>query len=576
MTYSIPTKAITDALNGPGQIEKMARSGAFEDFDLDLITPILEEAGKLASEIIQPTNAVGHQQGAQFTENGVEVPKEFKAAYDAFREGGWTALSAPTEYGGQGLPHLLGVTVMEMIQSSNISFCLCPMLTLGAIDAIYAHGTEAQKRLYLPKMISGEWTGAMALTEAQAGSDVGALKTKAVPNSDGSYAISGQKIYITWGDHNLTENIIHLVLARLPDAPDGPKGISLFALSKFNLDDDGQLKDRNSFKCIGLEQKMGIHASPTCVMEYDNATGYLIGEPNNGLAAMFTMMNDARLQVGVQGIGASEAAFQVARAYAADRVQFGKSIDRMPDVQRNLARARAITQAARSIAYATASAGDFAKHSDNDAAGAAAKARQDLLTPIAKAWCTDRGVEITSLAVQVHGGMGFMNETLACQLYQDVRIAPIYEGTNGIQANDLVGRKVARDGGEAMAAMIAEIRETVDAARACELPGMGNIAEALAGGVKTLSEATQWVLDTSAIDASKVEAGASAYLALAGNVIGGHFLTQIAVNTKDPENIALAGFYAQDVLAPSLASLSTIVNAAEELSVNAELLIGTV
>ncbi len=427
--------------------------------------------------MLAPLNPIGHKTGAKLTDAGVVAAPGLSDAYRQFVEGGWMGLAFPEAFGGQGLPKPLALAVFEMIHGANMAFGLCPLLSFGAIEALLAHGSEELQQTYLPKLISGEWTGAMNLTEPQAGSDVGALVTKAVPNGDGSYAITGQKIFITWGDHDMTPNIIQLVLARLPDAPAGSKGISLFVAPKFFVNADGSLGERNSFKCIGLEHKMGIHASPTCVMEYSGAKGWLVGEPNKGLAAMFTMMNSARLNVGLEGVAVGEAALQAGVAYAQDRkqgaapgVQGSAPIIHHPDVQRMLATMASGVQAARAICYACGAAADLAEHHPDEAVRKANKAREDLLTPLAKAWSTDRSIEVTNLGVQIHGGMGFMSETAAAQYYLDARITPIYEGTNGIQAMDLVGRKLSGDGGAAMAAMLADVRATAREARATNQP----------------------------------------------------------------------------------------------------------
>ncbi|HRK69884.1 MAG TPA: acyl-CoA dehydrogenase, partial [Hyphomonas sp.] len=517
-------------------IGKLAGLPGHEAYDPDLIAPILEEAAKLARDILAPLNQTGDSQGARLQDGGVIAANGFREAYAAFRDGGWMGLAAPEEWGGQGLPRALALGVMEMFHAANMAFGLCPMLSYGAIEALLAHGTPEQQKTYLPKLVSGDWTGTMNLTEPQAGSDVGALVTKAVPNADGSYAITGQKIFITWGDHDLTENIIHLVLARLPDAPAGSRGISLFIVPKFLVNADGTLGVRNPVRCIGLEKKMGIHASPTCVMEYSGASGWLIGEANKGLACMFTMMNSARLNVGLEGVAVGEAAYQAAFAYAQERKQ-GKvegvsgpaPILHHADIRRTLITMRARVAAARAICYATGVAADLANASKNPSERKSAKAREDLLTPIAKAWSTDVGVDVASMGVQVHGGMGFMNETLAAQLYRDARIAPIYEGTNGIQAIDLVGRKLALTGGASMRDMITEIDETVRLARSTNDPQFVQIADRLWAASKALGEATDWMLARlKAEEQDKALPGATAYLALAGEVIGGHFLARAA------------------------------------------------
>ena len=478
MAYEAPIQDMAFALQSVSGLPKLEGLPGFESYDPDLIAPILDEAAKLARDVLAPLNQPGDAAGAVLTEDGVKAAPGFAEAYAQFREGGWMGLSAPEEWGGQGLPKTLALAVMEMVHSANMAFGLCPMLSFGAIEALLAHGTDAQKQTYLPNLVAGNWTGTMNLTEPQAGSDVGALKTKAVPNDDGSYAISGQKIFITWGDHDIAENIIHLVLARLPDAPAGSRGVSLFLVPKFLVGEDGSLGERNSLKCIGLEKKIGIHASPTCVMEYDGATGWLIGEANKGLACMFTMMNSARLNVGLEGVAVGEAAYQAAFEYAQERKQ-GKApgvdgpapILHHADVRRTLTTMRARVAAARAICYACGVAADLADAATDEQARHAAKLREDLLTPIAKAWSTDMGVDVASLGLQIHGGMGFMNETLAAQLYRDSRIAPIYEGTNGIQAIDLVGRKLSGTNGESMRLILGDIDATIREARATNAAG---------------------------------------------------------------------------------------------------------
>ncbi len=433
--------------------------------DNDLVGAIVEGAGAFAAGEFAPLNRIGDEVGAKWSEEGVTLPAGFKEAYRAYVEGGWGTLAGPEAHGGQGLPLCLATVVMEDLGSANMGFSLVMMLTPGAVEALKHHGAPELQTEWLPKLITGEWTGTMNLTEPQAGSDVGALKTRAVPNGDPStgsgqaatYRITGQKIFITFGEHDLTDNIVHLVLARLPDAPAGTRGISLFLVPKILPDGT-----KNDLRCVSIEHKMGIHASPTCVMAYGDqggATGWLIGEENKGMAAMFTMMNNARLNVGLQGVSIAERATQQAVAYARERVQGSREgrparIIEFPDVRRMLLRMKALTQAARALAYYTAGQTDRAERGD-----AAARARADLLTPLVKAYGTDIGCEVTSLGVQVHGGMGYIEETGAAQHYRDARISPIYEGTNGIQAADLVGRKLSMDGGAALTALIADIRD---------------------------------------------------------------------------------------------------------------------
>ncbi|QYI99690.1 acyl-CoA dehydrogenase [Thalassovita mediterranea] len=586
MSYRAPVEDMAFALRQLAGIGRLA-GAHFEAFDDELIDPILEEAGKLASDVLAPLNQPGDEQGAQLTGDGVVAPHGFAEAYRQFAEGGWMGLAAPVEWGGQGLPRTLSNAVLEMLHGSNMSFGLCPMLSAGAIEALLAHGGEAEKKKYLPKLISGEWTGTMNLTEPQAGSDVGALKTKAVPQEDGSYKISGQKIYITWGDHDMTDNIIHLVLARLPDAPEGSRGISLFVVPKVLVNEDGSLGERNAVQCIGLEKKIGIHASPTCVMEYDGATGWLVGEENKGLACMFTMMNAARLNVGLEGVGVSEAAYQTAYAYANERKQ-GKvdgvdgpaPILHHADIRRTLTTMRAHTMAARAICYACGVAADLSDAAEDEATREAARLREELLTPIAKAWSTDTGVEMASLGVQIHGGMGFMNETLAAQLYRDARIAPIYEGTNGIQAIDLVGRKLSMAGGRAMSDMIDEVRETARAARETNDPQLGHIADRLVAAADALGEATDWMKAAMKDEREKGLSGATAYLELAGDVIGGHFLTKGALSARADNSAlrgrmtALAGFFAETSLAEAPGRVSGITRGGDSFLAESEALFG--
>jgi alkylation response protein AidB-like acyl-CoA dehydrogenase len=530
MPYAAPIGDMRFALEACADIWSLR--DRFPDLDADLLAAILDGAGALAAETLAPVNRSGDRAGVSLANDEVRTPAGFAEAYEAFRQGGWQGLAADPAYGGQGLPRALAIAVMETAHAANMSFGLLPMLTLGAIEALEQHGTPEQKARYLQKLVSGEWTGTMNLTEPQAGSDLGALSTKATPQADGSYAITGQKIFITWGEHDLAPNIVHLVLARVEGAPAGSKGISLFVAPK--VLEDGT---RNRVRCIGLEEKMGIHASPTCTMAYEGAKGWLVGEENRGLAAMFTMMNSARLNVGVEGVGVAEAAYQKALAYAKERRQGGAVIVQHPDVRRMLMTMRAKTQAGRAICYACAVAADR-----GDAA------MEDLLTPIAKAWCTDLAVEAASLGVQVHGGMGYVEEGGAAQFYRDARIAPIYEGTNGIQAIDLYGRKLLRDRGEAMERLIDEAL-AAGAARN-DLAGA-----ALVNAASSLREATDYMLSAAREDAL---AGASAYLALAGDVAGGMLVARglsrasehfSITGAERSEQARLFEFYAQTVLA---------------------------
>lgn len=587
MAYTPPVSDIAFALSHLAGLSDFEGHAAFESYEPDLIEPILDEAGKLARDVLAPLNQSGDKAGAVLTDAGVASAPGFAEAYKTFREGGWMGLSAPEEWGGQGLPKVLGLAVMEMFHGANMAFALCPMLSFGAIEALLAHGTDEQKAMYLPKLVSAEWTGTMNLTEPQAGSDVGALKTKAVPNGDGSYAISGQKIYITWGDHDVADNIIHLVLARVPDAPEGSRGVSLFIVPKRIVNPDGSLGDENGVKCIGLEEKVGIHASPTCVMEYDNAKGWLIGAENKGLACMFTMMNSARLNVGLEGVGVGEAAWQTAFEYAQERKQ-GKAegvsgaapILHHADVRRMLTTMRAKVMAARAICYATGVAADMAEVGETEDIRDQAKLREELLTPIAKAWSTDMGVDVASLGVQVHGGMGFMNETLAAQLYRDARILPIYEGTNGIQAIDLAGRKLSMADGAAMTSMLADIEQTARAARETNDPNLVQIADRLITAKQALADATDWMTRMMKEDRDVALAGATAYLALAGDVIGGHFLTKGAVEARAEGGpmrgrmTALAGFFAETSLSAAPGAVASITQGGQAMLAESEALFG--
>lgn len=432
---------------------------AHDDIDRETAESVLDEAAKLAKDVLAPINLSGDQQGAKLTDGAVKTADGFKEAYQTYCDGGWNAVPFDPEYGGQGLPWALAFPIQEMWQGANMSFGLCPLLNQGAVEAIISHGSDEQKEYYLPKLISGEWTGTMNLTESQAGSDLGLVRSKAEPQGDGSYKISGQKIYITYGEHDLSENIIHLVLARTPDAPDDVKGISLFIVPK--ILEDGS---RNDVNCIGLEHKLGIHASPTCTMEFDGATGYLVGDENCGLKYMFTMMNNARFSVGLQGVAIAERSMQQAWAYAKDRKQgkaFGGaervSIDNHPDVKRMMMDMLAHVTAGRLMTYGAAIELDKAALGDKEA-----RARADFLTPIVKAWCTDMSLAVTSNGIQVHGGMGFIEETGAAQHYRDARILPIYEGTNGIQAADLSFRKLLRDEGAVAKVILKDLKSSVD------------------------------------------------------------------------------------------------------------------
>lgn len=576
MPYTAPVEDIRFSLEDVVAMDGLKTTGAFDELSRDLTAQILEEAGKFTADILGPLNRSGDQEGCTLKDGAVTTPKGFSDAYARMVEGGWQGLAAPAEHGGMGLPRALGVALQEMMQAANMAFGLCPMLTQGGIEALLAHGDEHQNSVYLPKLISGEWSCTMNLTEPQAGSDVGALRTKAEPNGDGSWSITGQKIYITWGEHDCTENVIHTVLARTPDGVPGTKGISLFLVPKFFVNEDGSLGDRNAVKAIGLEEKLGIHGSPTCTMDYAGAKGWLIGEEFDGMKLMFTMMNSARLNVGMQGVGVGHRAYQRALAYAQDRTQ-GRDLDgeypapiiSHPDVRRMLMVMKAKLEAARHICLATAVAADYGLHFELEEDRKAAKWREDLLTPMAKAWGTDLGVEAASLGVQIHGGMGFIEESGAPQQYRDARIAPIYEGTNGIQAMDLVGRKLGQDGGQSARDLIEDMKETL-----AVLPRLysGKPLERFATAIEAVQDATFWLLDRKAAadGAADVLAGADAYLKLMGDVIGGWMLARGALAARaildagegDPAwlegRIALYEVYAANVLGHASSRLAAV------------------
>ncbi len=496
------------------------------------IAAILTEAERFAAEVLAPGMQAADREGAVY-ENGVaRAPKPYHATYQAWMEGGWQGLAAGPAHGGQGLPHAVWSAALEMFSAADMAFMLCPLLSAGAIELLETHATPAQAEQWLPRLVSGEWTGTMCLTEPQAGSDLAQVKTRAEPMGDGKYRLTGQKIFITFGDHDLTENTLHLVLARLPDAPGGTKGISLFAARKVLA--NGQ---RNALRCGGIERKLGIHASPTCVMLFEGAEAELVGEENRGLNAMFAMMNNARLGVAVQGVGQGARALQLAEAYAADRVQMGKPIAQQPDVARMLAEMRATTLAGRLMVLEAAVAGDRARLlGDKDA-----ETRLALLTPIVKSWCTDRGVDNASLGMQVHGGMGFVEDTGAAQVLRDARIAPIYEGTNGIQAIDLVLRKLGRDGGQSMRALLAEVA-AVDAR--------------LLPAATALEQATGWMLGALSRSADEAQASAVPYLEAAGWTLGGWMLARAA--QADARYAPLADFYLARLLPRATARLAEI------------------
>jgi acyl-CoA dehydrogenase len=552
MTYRAPISDIAFALKHAAGMNAALAEGLYGDLDEATVDSVLEEAGRFATDIIAPLNRVGDKFGTPFKDGAVTTPPGWKEAYTTWAAAGWNGLVAPSNWGGQDLPHALNAACVEMWNSASMAFGIGPVLTMAAIDALAAYGSDELKQLYLGKLVSGEWMGTMQLTEPQAGSDVGALRTKAIRADDGSYRITGSKIFITYGEHDLTSNIIHFVLARLPDAPAGTKGISLFLVPKFMLNKDGSLAQRNDVRAHSAEHKMGIHASPTCTMVYgDNggAVGFLIGEEHKGMAAMFTMMNRARLAVGLQGVAIAERALQQAMSYARDRKQSGHAIIDYPDVKRMLLTMRSLTGAARAICYATGVALDRGHRGKSEAERKAASERASLLTPIAKAFSTDIGIEVASLGVQVHGGMGFIEETGAAQHYRDARIAAIYEGTNGIQAIDLVARKVPLAGGNTVRLYLGELRKTVAAVKESNAPGFGETAARLGEAVDSLERATQWLLSQKTSNVTL--AGATPYLRLFGNAAGGCMLAdQGLASLREGDGAArtaLARFFAENI-----------------------------
>ena len=570
MTYQAPARDLAFALKSLGHSELLAR--AYPDLDEATVEAVLEAAAAFADNELAPLNRKGDTEGARYENGRVTAAPGFADAYRLFVEQGWNSLSADPAHGGQGLSKALELAVFEMIHAANMAFGLCPMLTQGAIEAIALHGTERQKRLVLPKLVSGEWTGTMNLTEPQAGTDLAALTTRAEPDGDGGYRLTGTKIFITWGDHDAADNICHLVLARTPDAPPGVKGISLFLATKKMVKDDGSLGNLNDLRAGSIEHKLGIHGSPTCVMLFEGAAAELVGELGQGLPHMFVMMNAARLQVGVQGVAIAERAFQQALTYATERKQ-GRTaweadgtIYGHPDVRRTLMLMKARIEAARGICLVTGVLADIARLAETPEERATAKARQELLTPIAKAWSTDIGVEVASQGVQLHGGMGFMEETGAAQHYRDARIAPIYEGTNAIQAIDLIGRKVRLNGGATMRALCADM--AVTAGTLTDNPDLTRVGERLTTGIAALERATDWLV--SADNAAALTA-ATPYLKLAGEVVGGWILGRqalAAAGSSDPwmqSKGALARLYAGQVLTQASGQADAVVEAEHDL-----------
>jgi alkylation response protein AidB-like acyl-CoA dehydrogenase len=599
--YAAPTRDMQFVIEELVDFKSVAALPGCEEFSPDLIEAILEEAGKFANGVISPLNWPSDQHGAKLQSDTVKTSPGFQEAYAQFVESGWNSLSGNPDFGGQGLPEVLATCVNEMWHAAGMSFALCPMLTAGAIHAIEHHGSQAQKDRYLAKLISGEWTGTMNLTEPQAGSDLAAVAAKAWPlltdhplrptdasDTNPAFCVHGTKIYITHGEHDLAENIIHLVLARLPDAPAGVKGISLFLVPKFLVNDDGSLGQRNDVKCVSLEHKLGIHGSPTAVMSYgekEGAVGYLIGEPNRGLEYMFTMMNHARLNVGLQGVAIAERAYQQAHWYAHDRVQgkvLGHGDEKLPiahhpDIRRMLASMQSRIQAMRALAYEAAAQMDIAARSLDSEQAKAAQTRVDLLIPVVKAWCTEQSIDIASMGIQVHGGMGYVEETGAAQHLRDARITTIYEGTTAIQANDFLGRKILRDGGAEIKKLLEEIKVTACDLEACDNPSAKRLGDALGQGVNGLDQAVDWVLTNGKTDPAGTHLGSVPLVQLAGFVFGGWMMGRAALvsdkNLRNQNNqapfykskMAATGYYASHVLLPSLGLVSAVTAGAQAL-----------
>jgi acyl-CoA dehydrogenase len=570
MTYRVPVADMLFTMDHAAGLAAAIEGGLYAELADGVAEATLEEAAKLAEGVLAPLNRTGDVQGARLEDGVVTTTPGWREAYRQWSEGGWNGVTASERHGGMGLPVLLGVACTEIWTSANMAFALCPLLNFGAVEAVERHASEQLKALYLDKMVSGEWTGTMNLTEPQAGSDLNAVRTRAEPVGDGSYKIFGQKIFITYGEHDLTDNIIHLVLGRLPDAPPGTRGISLFLVPKFLVGADGKPGKRNDVRCTGIEHKLGVHGSPTCTMVFGDeggAIGWLVGQENRGLNCMFTMMNNARLSVGIQGVALAERATQHALAYARERRQ-GRApgangsamspIVAHPDVQRMLMTMKAQTAAARAICYMNAAAIDVAKRESDAAARKHASERAGLLTPLSKAYSTDIGNEVASMGVQVHGGMGFIEETGAAQFMRDIRIGGIYEGTNGIQAIDLVQRKAPLSGGDAVRREIADMRASLMKLREANTPDFGHMHSALSGAVESFARATDYMLETIGANAADALAGATPYLRLFGYARGGTGLAEIAMaahgarvrGETDPAHagrIAVARFFAENI-----------------------------
>jgi acyl-CoA dehydrogenase len=586
-TYEAPLKDMQFVLCELAGLDQVTALPGWQETDKEVVNAILQEASRFASEVLTPLNRVGDQAGVIWKDGNVIMAPGFREAYQSYIDTGWNRLGFEPEYGGQAIPSLVGAAVQEMWKSANLAFSACFQLTQGAIEALLLRGTDDQKRKFLPRMVEGRWTGTMNLTEPQAGSDLAAVRTRAVRQADGTYRIFGQKIFITYGEHDLSENIVHLVLARTPDAPPGVKGISLFVVPKFLVNDDGSLGQRNDAWCLSVEHKLGIHGSPTCVMSYGDqggAVGYLVGEENRGLEYMFIMMNVARLSVGLEGVAIGERAYQQALAYAKTRLQ-GRDISggteavpiiRHPDVRRMLLLMKSLTQAARSLAYVVAGARDLAMRHPDEGYRKRNQAFVDLMTPVVKGWSTETGIEIASLGIQVHGGMGYIEETGAAQHWRDARITTIYEGTTGIQANDLVGRKIIRDQGKTVRAVVDEMRRLEGELRTKQPnAALESIRDGYTRGVDALANAVEYIVANYSVSPKRVMAGAVPFLKLFGIVAGGWQLARgaivsanrLAEGKGDPvfysSKIATARFFAEHVLATAPGLAHTVVRGGE-------------
>ncbi|WP_213769045.1 acyl-CoA dehydrogenase [Caballeronia sp. dw_19] len=582
MSYRAPVKDMLFVMKELADIESIAALPGFEDASLDTAQAVLEEAARFNNEVVAPLNFEGDKNPSFWKNGEVTTTPGFKEAFRQFGEGGWQGVLHPVEYEGQGLPKLIATPCIEMLNAANLSFALCPLLTDGAIEALLTAGTEEQKQLFVPKLISGVWTGTMNLTEPQAGSDLALVRTRAEPQSDGTFKVFGTKIFITYGEHDMAKNIVHLVLARTPNAPDGVKGISLFLVPKFITDKDGTLGARNDVHCVSIEHKLGIKASPTAVLQFGDhggAIGQLIGEENRGLEYMFIMMNAARFAVGLQGVGVSERAYQKAVAFAKERVQSRPvdgsakqpvSIIHHPDVRRMLSTMRALTEASRALAYVAAAHCDLAHHHPDEAARASHQAIYEFLVPIVKGWSTELSIDVASLGVQVHGGMGFIEETGAAQYYRDARILTIYEGTTAIQANDLIGRKTVRDGGATAQAILAQMDQTIAQLAEREGQAFKSMHRHLSAGSLSLARVVEFMVAKVKSDPNAVFAGSVPYLKLAGIVLGGWQMARALLVASDKRGedeafygakIATAQFFAEHILSQAPGIEASVVSA---------------